>query len=63
MRPPHSISPPRLPLSVKAEAERRARADGIRTGQFVDTGGGAEARRVFRVPSDHATRGRRDAGT
>jgi len=37
MKKPQSTYPLRLPLSVKAEVERRARADGISVNQFVAT--------------------------
>jgi post-segregation antitoxin (ccd killing protein) len=37
MKKPHSTYPLRLPLSVKAEVERRAKADGISVNQFVAT--------------------------
>ena len=37
MKKPHSTYPLRLPLSVKAEVERRAKADGIGVNQFVAT--------------------------
>ena len=37
MKKPHSTYPLRLPLSIKAEVERRARADGISVNQFVAT--------------------------
>ena len=37
MKKPHSTYPLRLPLSIKAEVERRARADGISINQFVAT--------------------------
>jgi post-segregation antitoxin (ccd killing protein) len=37
MKKPHSTDPLRLPLSVKAEVERRAKADGISVNQFVAT--------------------------
>ena len=35
MKQPKSTYPLRLPLSVKAEVERRARADGVSVNQFV----------------------------
>ena len=37
MKRPHTTYPLRLPLSVKAEVERRAKADGISVNQFVAT--------------------------
>jgi post-segregation antitoxin (ccd killing protein) len=37
MKKPHSTYPLRLPLSIKAEVERRAKADGISVNQFVAT--------------------------
>ncbi len=37
MKKPHSTWPLRLPLSVRAEVERRAKADGISVNQFVAT--------------------------
>jgi len=37
MKPPQSTYPLRLPRSVKAEVERRAKADGISVNQFVAT--------------------------
>ena len=37
MKKPQSTYPLRLPLSVKTEVERRARADGISVNQFVAT--------------------------
>jgi post-segregation antitoxin (ccd killing protein) len=37
MKKPHATRPLRLPLSVKAEVERRAKADGISINQFVAT--------------------------
>ena len=37
MRQPTSTYPLRLPRSVKAEVERRAKADGISVNQFVAT--------------------------
>lgn len=37
MKKPHNIYPPRLPLSIKAEIERRAKAIGISVNQFVAT--------------------------
>jgi post-segregation antitoxin (ccd killing protein) len=37
MKQPKSTYPLRLPLSVKAEVERRARADGVSVNQFVAT--------------------------
>ena len=37
MKKPQSTYPLRLPRSVKAEVERRAKADGISVNQFVAT--------------------------
>jgi hypothetical protein len=37
MKQPHSTCQLRLPLAVKAEVERRAKADGISVNQFVAT--------------------------
>ena len=37
MKKPHSVYPLRLPPSIKAEVERRAKADGISINQFVAT--------------------------
>jgi hypothetical protein len=37
MRSPQSTYPLRLPKSVKAEVERRAKADGVSVNQFVAT--------------------------
>lgn len=37
MKKRHSTYPLRLPLSVKAEVERRAKSDGISVNQFVAT--------------------------
>jgi len=39
MKKPRGTYPLRLPLWVKAEVERRARADGISVNQFVATAG------------------------
>ncbi len=37
MKKPHTTYPLRLPLSIKAEVERGAKADGISVNQFVAT--------------------------
>jgi hypothetical protein len=37
VKKPHSIYPSRLPVLIKAEVERRAKADGISVNQFVAT--------------------------
>ncbi|MSP02978.1 MAG: toxin-antitoxin system HicB family antitoxin [Acetobacteraceae bacterium] len=37
MKKPQSTYPLRLPVSIKAEVERRAKADGISINQFVAT--------------------------
>ena len=37
MKKPQNVYPLRLPPSIKAEVERRARADGVSVNQFVAT--------------------------
>ena len=76
MKSPQSTYPLRLPKSVKAQVERRAKADGMSVNQFVATAvaekassdehgyllrGAARPRGLVDLRSDHAPQARRSA--